>query len=158
VGGRLRRLTALAAVAVALTACGSGSDHASTGISVRIDEDPFRITVLRDGEPVITQDEGAHFRYQLASSGEQRKLTKVVSHEGDTYEVATEEPDRTASVRVRQTADTVRVSVALHPATDVQQVYDAFETGEDEHFLGAGEVGNGVDLRGQILQINFAEP
>ena len=35
--GRLRRLTALAAVAVALTACGSGSDQGSSGISVRIE-------------------------------------------------------------------------------------------------------------------------
>ena len=61
-------------------------------------------------------------------------------------------------MRVRQTPQAVRVSVALHPETDVQQVYDAFETGPDEHFLGSGERGDGVDLRGQILQIKVAEP
>jgi alpha-D-xyloside xylohydrolase len=154
----VRRLTVLAVLAAALAACGSGSERAVNGISVRVDESPFRITVLRDGKPVITQDEGARFRYQLTSNGEQRKLTKLVSKQGDTYQVATEEPNRTATVRVRQTAQAVRISVALTPATGVQQVYDAFETGPDEHFLGSGERGNGVDLRGQILQIKVAEP
>jgi len=116
-------------------------------------------TIVRLSRPEgYTQDEGARLRYQLAVSGEQRKLTKVISKQGDTYQVATEEPDRTATVRVRQTPQAVRVSVALHPETGVQQVYDAFETGDDEHFLGSGERGNGVDLRGQILQIKVAEP
>ena len=32
-------------------------------------------------------------------------------------------------------------------------MYDAFDTGADEHFLGGGEKGESVDLRGQILPI-----
>ena len=35
-----------------------------------------------------------------------------------------------------------RLSLRLHPETDVQQVYDAFDTGADEHFLGGGERGD----------------
>src|SRR4029079_2366772 len=118
---------------------------------VRVDENPFRITVLKDGEPVITQDQGAHFRYQLLSSGEQHKLTKVTgkteSRSGGTfYEVATDETGRTALVEIGQTPQAVRGSVAMNPETDVQQVYDAFETKDDEHFLGSGERGEAVDL------------
>ncbi len=41
----------------------------------------------------------------------------------------------------------------LHPATGIQAVYDAFDTGPHEHFLGGGEKGESVDLRGQILPI-----
>ena len=63
--------------------------------------------------------------------------------------------DRHASAR---TPVGYRLSLRLHPETDVQQVYDAFETGPDEHFLGGGERGDCVDLRGQILQIKVAEP
>jgi alpha-D-xyloside xylohydrolase len=35
-------------------------------------------------------------------------------------------------------------------------VYDAFDTGADEHFLGAGERGDAVDLRGQILPVKVS--
>ena len=107
--------------------------EATQGISVRVDEDPFRITVLRDGETVVTQDEDARLRYQLASSGEQHKLTKVTRRRrrqlGDSvYEVATDEPGRTATVtRAPDAAGRARLASRLHPETDVQQVYDAFD-------------------------------
>jgi alpha-D-xyloside xylohydrolase len=159
----MRRLTALAVLAAVLAACGSGSEETQHGTSFRVDGDPFRITVLHDGEPVAVQDAGARLRYQLAESGEQRKLTKVLSEsEGPSgakvYEVATEEPERTALVTVGEGAGAVHVSVELRPAAGVQQLYDAFETAADDHFLGSGARGDQVDLRGQILQIKVAEP
>jgi alpha-D-xyloside xylohydrolase len=152
----MRRLIALAALAAALSACGGGTEE--RGVTVKVEHDPFRVTLVRDGDTVVRQDRDARLRYQLASSGDQHKLTRVTSSHGDTYEVATDEPGRTATVTLRPTDQGYRLSLRLHPETDVQQVYDAFETGADEHFLGSGERGDFVDLRGQILQIKVAEP
>ncbi len=144
----LRRLVPAAAL-LALVGCGSSSPPA--GIAVHIDSNPFRISILHDGKTVVTEDEHARLRYQLTATGEQYFLTKVTSHQGDTYQVATNEPGRTATVSVMQTATGANVDLSLHPATGVQQVYDAFDSAPDEHFLGGGESGTAVDLRGQIL-------
>jgi len=152
------RLIVLASLAAVLAACGGGSKPGDQGLSIRVEQDPFRLTLVRDGETVVRQDRDARLRYQLISTGDHHKLTKVISSHGDTYEVATDQPDRTATVTLRRTSAGYRLSLRLHPETDVQQVYDAWETGDDEHFLGAGERGETVDLRGQILQIKVAEP
>jgi alpha-D-xyloside xylohydrolase len=161
----MRRLTALAVAAAALTACGSGSHQAQEqGLPFRVDTKPFRVTVLgRDGTPVLTQDRDARLRYQLASNGEQHKLTDVISsspvkYASQTFDVATDEPGRTAVVTLQRTSAGVRLSLRLRPETNVQQVYDAFETGDDDHFLGSGERPDSVDLRGQIVQVKVAEP
>ena len=136
-----------------LAGCG-GSHHPSRGISLRVDTNPFRITVLRDGKNVVAENEGARLRYQLAATGDQYFLTKVNSKHGDTYRVATNEPGgRTATVKVTQTATGADIDLALHPATGVQQVLDAFDSAPDEHFLGGGENDEAVDLRGQILGV-----
>ena len=91
----------------------------SRGISLRIDTNPFRITVLRDGKTVVAEDEHARLRYQLTSTGDQYFLTKVISKQGDTYRVATSEPGghRTATVKVRQTATGADLDLVLHPGT-----------------------------------------
>jgi alpha-D-xyloside xylohydrolase len=150
VGRRLRRLIAVAALA-ALTGC--GSSPASRGVSFQVDSSPFRITVLDDGKPVVAEDKEARLRFELASTGAEYTLTNVTSSKGGVYQVATTEPGRTATVAVTKTAAAVEVKVALHPATNIQAVYDAFDTGVEEHFLGGGEKGESVDLRGQILPI-----
>lgn len=152
-GLKLRRLAA-AAVVVALAGCG-GSHGAPRGISVHIDTNPFRISILRNGKTVVTEDEHARLRYQLTSTGDQYFLTKVISREGDTYQVATSEPGggRTATVKVTQTATGADVDLTLHPGAGVQQVYDAFDSAPKEHFLGGGENDEAVDLRGQILGV-----
>jgi alpha-D-xyloside xylohydrolase len=146
----MRRLIVAAAL-LAIAGCGSGGPHA--GIAVHVDGNPFRITVLNDGKAVVAEDEDARLRYQLAATGNQYSLTKVLSSKGSTYQVATSEPGRTATVTVAPTATGARVEVKLHPASGVQQVYDAFDAAPDEHFLGGGEHGETVDLRGQILQV-----
>ncbi len=139
------------AALVAIAGCGSGAPP--SGISVHVDKSPFRVTVLRDGKTVVSEDKDARLRYQLAPNGNQYSLTKVISSQGDTYQVATDEPGRTATVTVAPTTTGARIDLVLHPAAGVQQVYDAFDAVPDEHFLGGGEHGEAVDLRGQILQI-----
>ena len=159
----MRRLTALARSPRRSRRAVPGRNRQQQDTSIRVDENPFRLTVLRDGKAVVAQDRGARLRYQLISNGEQHKLTKVTSSRvtasaANVYEVATDEPGRTATVTLSRTPVGHRLSLRLHPETNVQQVYDAFETGADEHFLGGGERGDAVDLRGQILQIKVAEP
>ena len=150
----MRRLIAAAGIAAALAGCSSATaDH---GVSVEVDRSPFRISIVRDGKPVVREDEHARLRYQLASTGDQHSLTKVTASRGGVYQVATDEPGRTATVTVSPAASGVRIAVRLHPETDVQAVYDAFEAGSDEHFLGGGEQGSSVDLRGQVIPIKVA--
>ena len=149
-GRRLRCLIAIGALA-ALAGC--GSSPASQGISVHVDTSPFRVTVLDNGKAVVSEDKAARLRFELASTGDEYTLTKVTSSKGGVYQVATTEPGRTATVTVATTATAAEIKVVLHPATGIQAVYDAFDTGPDEHFLGGGEKGESVDLRGQILPI-----
>jgi alpha-D-xyloside xylohydrolase len=148
----MRRLTALAAVAV-LTGCGGGSHH---GISLHIDNSPFRVSLVVDGKTVVAEAKGARLRYQLSAGGDQHALTKVTAVRGDVYTVATDEPGRTARVTVRTTATGARISVRLRPGTGVEQVYDAFGASSDDHFLGGGERGDAVDLRGQVLPVKVS--
>ena len=122
----MRRLIAAASLAVLLSACGSGA--APRGLSLKVDTNPFRLTLLEKGKTLVTEDEHARLRYQIAPTGDQYSLTKVISSHGNVYRVATSEPGRTATVTVTRRRAGYRVSVQLRPATNVQQVFDAFET------------------------------
>ena len=152
------RLTAGALACAALLFAGCGSHGRSTQLQIRVDRDPFRISIVRGGDTVVSQDEGARLRYQLAATGVQHQLTKVLSSKGNVYRVATNEPGRTATVTVAPTRSGFRVSMRLHPATNVEQVYDAFGAGAADHFLGGGEQGDAVDLKGRIvpLEVSYA--
>jgi alpha-D-xyloside xylohydrolase len=150
----MRRLTAAVALACLLGACGSG--NAQHGLSLKVDANPFRLTLLEDGKPLVAEDKGARLRYQLRSTGDQFTLTKVLSSSAGVYRVATSERGRTATVAVKRRAGGYSIALRLHPETDVQQVYDAFESSASDHFLGGGERGDGVDLRGRILSVKVS--
>jgi alpha-D-xyloside xylohydrolase len=150
----MRRLIAAASLAVLLAACGSGP--AQHGLSLKVETKPFRLTLLEDGKPLVAEDVHARLRYQLGSTGSQYSLTKVISSHGNVYRVATSEPGRTATVTITRRRTGYRVSVQLHPAANVQEVFDAFETSKSDHFLGGGERGDGVDLRGRILPVKVS--
>ena len=79
-GGRLRRLTALAALPVVVSACGGAgpSGDGEPRVSVRIEESPFRLTLLNDGEAVVRQEPEARLRYRL-ENGATHRLTDVTS-------------------------------------------------------------------------------
>ena len=147
----------IAALALASLA-GCGSAHAGHGLTIRVDRNPFRVTILRDGKTVVAEDAAHRLRYQLRSNDRQYALTNVLSESGDVYQVATSEPGRTATVTVSRTAAGARIALTLHPAANVLEVYDAFGAVPEEHFVGGGELGNGeriktVDLRGQIISV-----
>ena len=118
----MRRLIFFAALA-ALGGCGSGSSM--HGISIHVDSKPFLVTVLDNGKTVVSESKDGRLRYQLASTGEIHTLTNVTSSKGSVYQVATDEPGRTATVTVTRTPSGARIQLALHPTTDIQQVYDA---------------------------------
>jgi alpha-D-xyloside xylohydrolase len=149
----MRRLTPaglVAVVALVVAGCGS-SPH---GLSVRIEHDPLRITVRNDGRTVVAEDAQARLRY--LANGHLWSLTKVTAAHGNVFDVATSEPGRTATVAVTAIRHGYRIAVRLRPATGVTAMYDAFGTGPDDHFLGGGERGGGVDLRGQVLPVEVS--
>jgi alpha-D-xyloside xylohydrolase len=152
--GRLIPLAALGALlVVAVGACGSSG---ATTQWWHVDDDPFRITVLgADGAVVREAAEPARLRYQL-TDGTQHALTKVVRHTGGTYVVATNERGRTAAVRLTHRSVGVRISVSFTPAKGVAAVYDAFAAAPAEHFMGGGERGDTLDLRGQIVPLRVS--
>jgi alpha-glucosidase (family GH31 glycosyl hydrolase) len=148
------RLTLVAVLAAALLA-GCGSGHAKPGIALQVSNNPFRLSVVRDGKTIVAEDKSARLSYTL-TSGATHKLTKVTSVHGDVYAVATDEPGRTATVTVARTTHGYRISLRFHPETGIEQVYDAFTAEPDEHFLGGGENQAAVDLRGQIVSVKVS--
>ena len=146
---RLRLLTVCALLVAVAAGCGSGAQ--ASGVTLKVDKKPFRVTLLRDGKVVVAQDSGARLRYQITGTGEQYHLTNVISAKGSTYTVATNEPGRTAVVTVATRSSGLALSLTLRPASGVQQVYDAFDVAPSDHFLGGGTNGDRVDLHGQIV-------
>jgi alpha-D-xyloside xylohydrolase len=147
-------------VTILLASVGALADDSSAAAAppapppeLRVSDAPFQLSVVVNGKTVVAQDVTSRLRYQRASTGEQFALTDVVSKRGGVYQVATTEPGRTATVTVERRPAGFHVTVALTPATDVAQIYDAFVATPGEHFLGGGERGAAVDLRGQILPV-----
>lgn len=134
-------------------ACGSSG---ATNAPWHVDRDPFRITVESAGHAVVAEAAApARLRYQLAD-GTQHALTKVVHASGETFTVATNEPGRTATVRLTQHRGGVRIAVSFSPSTGVAQVFDAFSAAGGERFMGGGERGEALDLRGQIVPLRVS--
>ncbi|HZQ02827.1 MAG TPA: TIM-barrel domain-containing protein [Gaiellaceae bacterium] len=109
---------------------------------------PFRLTIA----PI--REQGLSY---LLADGTRHELTTVEAAHDGTYDVATDERGRSATVVVRRGAGGTRVSVRLHPATRVVAVYDSFAAGANDHFLGGGEHGDFVDLRGRVVPIKVSE-
>ena len=146
-----RRISFAVVAAACLPVFGAGCGSSQAGLRLEVQERPFKLTVVRDGKTVVAEDAAARLRYKLASNDAVHELTDVTSREGDVYEVATDEPGRTATVSVARKQHGFHVSVRVHPEADVAQVFDSFEARPNEHYLGGGQRGEAVDLRGQIL-------
>jgi len=146
----VRRLILAAAAAVVLSGC--GGHKTPSGTSTKVESKPFGFSVVQDGKTVVsTASDGLWF--QLADSGEWRYLNDVISSHGNVYTVGTNDPGRTATVTLTRRASGVRVSVAIHPTSDIGQVYTAYGATTADHFLGSGERTDGADLSGKVVQM-----
>ena len=158
--GRLTAAVAAGAAVVLLAGCGSAKTltvgpSAGSSLTARIDENPFRVSFLRAGQPVVRENTDARLRYELVS-GAQHTLTKLVSAQGHVYRVATDEPGRTATVTIDPARGGLRIRVQLTPAAGVARVFDSFDAAASDHFLGGGEGRGQVDLRGAIVPIKVS--
>lgn len=114
-----------------------------------VEEAPFRLAFFDGSRPLVAQTAG-RMAYQIAD-GSTHRLTDLSSTEGDTYVVATDEPGRTARVRVLRTPRGLRVEWRFEPAAGVVQVYEALTGNDAEHFLGGGANFLFTDLRHRVL-------
>ena len=125
---------------------------------------PFRL-LYRDGTGKPTAEQirergrgpGSSMAYDL-QDGSSHRLTNLRGSSpvlgGRKYVVGTDEPARTATVIVQRTSRGLRV--ALQPAAGVVRVYESFGARDGEHFLGAGQQGASVDLRGRALELKVS--
>jgi len=164
--GVLLRVTIAALLALTLATGAAAAQHVRTAAPVtwRATSSPFRLSVLVGGtarvsETTLSGGPGGRLSYRLAD-GTFHGLTNLIStgrtRNGMTYQVATDEPDRTATVAVQRSAGGVSVALTLRPATGVVDTFEAFASQPDEHFLGGGERPSALDLRGQSFAIKAA--
>ena len=125
-------------------------------VTWRVEASPFRIVVLRDGSPLLseatgTPGAGARLSYRLTETGAFHTVTSLRSTtrtaQGDRYVVSTDEEGRTAVVTILHTTRGLSVDFQPGPGERVGTVFEAFRSSGKEHFLGTGER-NRVDLRG----------
>jgi alpha-D-xyloside xylohydrolase len=130
---------------------------------------PFSISFV-SGSMVLTEEAApaqhgpgpAHRLSYQTADGKSHSLTNALSSSpipnGVRYTVATDEPDRTATVELTQAGDAVEVHWTLTPATGVTTVWEALDAYPDEHFLGGGENENAVDLTHQVVPFKVWHP
>ncbi|MFA5890496.1 MAG: glycoside hydrolase family 31 protein [Actinomycetota bacterium] len=156
-----RARAAALALLMAMTS-GLAPARAQTTVGWEFTASPFRLTYLAPGgDPVTAQapgdaGPGTRMSYRLGD-GSMHSLTNLVgtSSDGATteYAVATDEPGRTASVRLTPTSRGLSVAWSLSPSDDVTAVFEALTSGPSEHFLGSGARANFVDLRGKVVPL-----
>ena len=160
---RRRRPALFVAIAMSVVAALCAAAPAATesaGLGWRVEQAPFRLTFHDGGKQLVAQAKGettgpgGRMSYALAD-GSMHRLTSLLDQHGDrhatTYTVATDEPDRTATVVVSRTPRGLRVSWTFQPATGVTQVHESLTGDDAEHFLGGGANFLYTDLRHRVL-------
>ena len=157
----------LVAVALGIALLGTGkvdrAESAAQGLTWNADARPFRLTVLDSGNVLIRQKvgrpgAGTRFSFRRQDDGTFGTLTDLLKTSpvpnGSVYTVATTEPSRTATVTVLRSGRGLGVTLDLGPGSGpIRTVYEAFESGANEHFLGTGEQRDHVDLNGTIVPL-----
>lgn len=123
---------------------------------------PFQLTFLSPGGTPLTRQApgaggpGTRMSYRLAD-GSMHSLTDLTGSSTDgtgvRYTVATDEPGRTASVRVVPTDRGLGIEWVLSPPDGVTAVFEALTARPAEHFLGSGARTSFVDLRGKVVPL-----
>ena len=127
---------------------------------------PFRLLFRDEGRrPTAVQvrergrGPGSSLGYDL-EDGSSHRLTDLIRsspvRRGRKYIVGTDEPTRKATVIVQRTGRGLRVAWTFEPAAGVARVYESFAARDGEHFLGGGQQGASVDLRGRALELKVS--
>jgi alpha-D-xyloside xylohydrolase len=141
------------------------SASGAPGLGWHVDPAPFQLTYT-DGGHALTGEAaggptgpGGSLGYRVGGSDSSdvgaayHRLTDLVASRpvpaGTAYTVATDEPDRTATVTVTHTPEGLHVDWSFTPATGVTAVFEALTAGPDEHYLGGSSAAS-VDLRGHV--------
>jgi alpha-D-xyloside xylohydrolase len=149
------------AVVIVLVVHRSGSASAEQ-YAWSVSKHPFALTYSARGKALVNQAStgdavGRRLGY-VTSDGTSHFVTDVVSSSdssnGARYELATDEPGRHALVAVTRRANGrgLDVRYTLQPTRGVTSINESLTASAAEHFLGGGENGDFVDLRGQIAQ------
>lgn len=156
-------VAALCVAAVSNTAARAEQPAAPTWTA---QSSPFRLSFNDAAGHALTAEvndgagPGGRLSYEL-SGGARHTVTNLTAQHavagGTAYDVATDEPGRTATVTVTRVADGIRVSWQLRPSTGVVRVYEAFSSALDDHFLGSGVRALYVDLAHRVvpLKVHF---
>jgi alpha-glucosidase (family GH31 glycosyl hydrolase) len=155
------------ALAIALVAAGAETAPRARGaspVSWQVTQTPFRLSILAGGVTRVSESDlsggpGGRLSYRLAD-GSFHGLSNVIgstpSGAGMTYQIATDEAGRTATVTLQPVKNGVSVALTLQPADGVVDTFESFAASPGEHFLGGGERPAALDLRGQSLAIKTA--
>jgi alpha-glucosidase (family GH31 glycosyl hydrolase) len=141
---------------------------ADQALTWEVGAQPFRLTIRERGDVLVRQrvgpaGAGTRFSYRRQDDGTMGTLTSLIATTrtpgGARYTVATTEPARMATVTVTRTGRGLRIDLDLGSAgAAVRTVYDAFDATPSEHFLGAGEQRDHVDLQGAIVPLKVWDP
>ena len=154
-----RSLRYAAAVVLALAFCllldSSSSWPAPDGPTWTATSSPFKLAFTRgattvaeaDGIEYASADGADHSLGELEGSAPVRGGTSYRLAAGDGH---------TATVVVRSDSLGLHVAVTITPAAGIAQLTDTFATLPTEHFLGAGEQGSRVDLRGSSAAVKVS--
>jgi alpha-D-xyloside xylohydrolase len=137
------------------------ADAAPSGVGWSVSAQPFVLTFSTHGKTLVREapsGDGAGQRLgYVLRNGTNHVVTDLVSSaevpNGTRYVVATDEPGRRATITVtRRTSgpSSLDVRYTLAPSLDVESVAESFTASRAEHFLGGGEDGDFVDLRGHV--------
>jgi alpha-D-xyloside xylohydrolase len=151
----------VAAAVVALVAAEhrSGS-HEAKAFDWTVSKHPFALSFTAHGKPLNRETSsgdavGRRLGY-VTGDGTSHVVTDLVSSSevpnGTRYVVATDETGRRAIVTVTRRTNRrgLDVRYTLTPERGVASVIESFAASPAEHFLGGGEDGDFVDLRGHI--------
>ena len=156
-------VVALATSGIAALHHSKGGNAQSTTVSWSVTKKPFRLTFTSGGKTLTSETANGNEQTQRLGYlvGEvPHFVTSVVSSQdvaaGTKYTVATDEPGRRANVTVTHGTQGAQVRVDLVPSSGVDGVFESFTAGPQEHFLGGGEGGEFVDLRGHVVSLKVS--
>ena len=138
---------------------GAGKAAPTPSLTWNVAATPIQISFSAHGVPLASESQlsggpGGRLSYRVAD-GSFHTLTNLVAtqalSDGAQYQVATDEPGRTATVTLARIAGGVTVSLAFTPSAGITDTFESFAATDAEHYLGGGEESHPLDLRGRTV-------